>query len=108
MEFIFNLCFTTTTVTYNDIPGDMRMEDFYHTTKSKLRRDMKIATDSDFYIIQGRGSECVDDDPPMLFDDNETVEEYFATNDTTLYIQGTYGSWKRFPSAPEAQPEPLP
>ena len=86
MEFTFNLCFTTTSVTYNDIPGDMSMHDFYQTTKTKLRSDMKIANDMDFYIIQGRGSVCVDDHPPMLFDENETVDEYFATNDTTLYV----------------------
>lgn len=87
MELTFKLCFSTTTVTYNDIPGDMNTEDFYHTIKSKLRADMKIANDMDFRIIQGRGSECVDEHPPMLVDENETVEEYFKTNDTTLYVR---------------------
>jgi hypothetical protein len=84
MELTFNLCFTTTTVTYNDIPGDMMMQDFYIDMKSKLRN---ITNDLDFYIIQGRGSECVDEHPPMLIGENETVEEYFKTNDTTLYVR---------------------
>jgi hypothetical protein len=84
MELTFNLCFTTTTVTYNDIPGDMRMKDFYIDMKNKLRN---ITNDLDFYIIQGRGSECVDEHPPMLIGENETVEEYFKTNDTTLYVR---------------------
>lgn len=86
MELTFKLCFSTTTVTYN-VPGEMSTENFYHTTKSKLRADMKIANDMDFRIIQGRGSECVDEHPPMLVDENETVEEYFKTNGTTLYVR---------------------
>ena len=83
MQLTFKLCFSTTTVTYT-VPGDMKMEDFYETTIGKLRSDMNITR---FYIIQGRGSECVDEDPPILIDDNETVEEYFKTNDTTLYVR---------------------
>ena len=71
------------TVTY-DIPGHLKMDDFYRTTITKLRSDMNITR---FYIIQGRGSECVDEDPPILIDDNETVEEYFKANDTTLYVR---------------------
>ena len=86
MELTFKLCFSTTTVTYN-VPGEMQMLEFYRITINKLRADMKIANDMDFRIIQGRGSECVDEHPPMLVDENETVEEYFKTNDTTLYVR---------------------
>ena len=86
MDLTFKLCFSTTTVTY-DIPGHLTMDDFYRTTITKLRTGMNIGNNRRFYIIQGRGSECVDEDPPMLIDDNETVEKYFKTNDTTLYVR---------------------
>ena len=86
MELTFKLCFTATTVTYN-VPGEMDMEWFYRTTINKLRNDMNIGDGKKFYIIQGRGSECVDEDPPMLLGENETVEEYFKSNGTTLYVR---------------------
>ena len=85
MELTFKLCFSTKTVTYN-VPGEMNTEEFYKITINKLRSDMNIGYGKKFHIIQGRGSECVDEDPPMLVDENETVEEYFKSNDTTLYV----------------------
>jgi hypothetical protein len=86
MELTFKLCFSTTTVTYT-IPDKMDMDYFYRTTINKLRSDMNIGHGKKFYIIQGRGSECVDEDPPMLLGENETVGEYFKTNGTTLYVR---------------------
>ncbi|MFY7730094.1 MAG: hypothetical protein ACOVRN_11305 [Flavobacterium sp.] len=86
MELTFKLCFSTTTVTYN-VPDEMDTEEFYKITINKLRSDMNIGDGKKFYIIQGRGSECVDEHPPMLVDENETVEEYFKSNDTTLYVR---------------------
>jgi hypothetical protein len=64
----------------------MDTEEFYKITINKLRNDMNIGDGKKIYIIQGRGSECVDEDPPMLVDENETVEEYFKSNETTLYV----------------------
>ena len=86
MQLTFKLCFSTTTVTY-DIPGHLTMDDFYRTTITKLRTGMNIGNKGHFYIIQGHGSECVDEDPPMLFDHGETVDKYFKTNYTTLYVR---------------------
>ena len=86
MQLTFKLCFSTTTVTY-DIPGHLKMDDFYRTTITKLRTDMNIGNNVRFYIIQGMGSKCVDEDPPMLLDDKITVDKYFKTNYTTLYVR---------------------
>ena len=83
MEITCKLCSSPTTVTYT-VSDKMDMSWFYRSTVKQLCTDMNLTS---CYIIQGRGSACVDEDPPMLIGEDETVATYFNTHDKTLYVQ---------------------
>ena len=87
IQVCFKVCYTSQTISYT-VPGDWSMEQFYGKMIHDLGRDLNI---KDFCIVPGPGlqhesySGCPEDYPPILLDDNETVEEYCEPNQINMF-----------------------